>query len=161
MTPRFPGHFSIFGFVFFVLKCLSGIAKQWSLEKFAILTLKPRISVKILIYPTWAIENLWIQEKTPAYARKTVCTYAEARDGVKKLSRVGKRISDVNLAFRFGAKLPFQGLLSEKSRLMFLVLDKRSHFWSHSRSILVSPPQDWAKFWQVNSWIKAYATSNL
>ena len=65
--------------MFFVLKCLSGIAKQWSLEKFAILTLKPRIRVKILIYLTWAIENLWIREKTPAYARKTVCTYAEAR----------------------------------------------------------------------------------
>ena len=41
MTPRLSGHFSIFGLVFFVLKSLLGIARQWSCEKFAILTLKP------------------------------------------------------------------------------------------------------------------------
>ena len=34
-------HFSIFGLVFFVFKSLLGIARQWSCEKFAILTLKP------------------------------------------------------------------------------------------------------------------------
>ena len=38
MTLRLSGHFSIFGLVFFVLKSL-GVSKQWSLEKFAILTL--------------------------------------------------------------------------------------------------------------------------
>ena len=42
MTPRLSGHFSIVGLVFFVLKSLLGIEKQWSHEKFAILTLKPR-----------------------------------------------------------------------------------------------------------------------
>ena len=46
MTPRLPGHFSIFGFVFVMLKSLPVIARQWSHEKFAILTLKPQ---------TWAI----------------------------------------------------------------------------------------------------------
>ena len=35
MTPRLSGHFSIFGLVFFVLKSLPGIARQWSPEKFA------------------------------------------------------------------------------------------------------------------------------
>ena len=45
MTPRLSGHFSIFGLVFFVLKSLLGIARQWSHEKFAILTLKPHILV--------------------------------------------------------------------------------------------------------------------
>ena len=30
-------------------------ARQWSREKFAISTLKPRSHVRILIYPTWAI----------------------------------------------------------------------------------------------------------
>ena len=79
MSPRFPGHFSFFGFVSFVLNSLSRIAKQWSLEKFAILTQKLWIRLKILKYRTWAIENLWIREKTPAYARKTVRTDAEAR----------------------------------------------------------------------------------
>ena len=60
MTPRLSGHFSIFGLVFFVLKSLLGIARQWSHEKFAILTLKPHILVKILVYRTWAI-TVWAQ----------------------------------------------------------------------------------------------------
>ena len=55
MTPRLSGHFSIFGLVFFVLKSLLGIARQWILEKFAILTLKPRSHVRILMYRAWAI----------------------------------------------------------------------------------------------------------
>ena len=37
MTPRFSGHFSIFGLVFFVLKSLLGIARQQSRENFSIL----------------------------------------------------------------------------------------------------------------------------
>ena len=48
-------HFSIFGSVFFVLKSVLAIARQRSHEKFAILILKPRSHVKILIYRTWAI----------------------------------------------------------------------------------------------------------
>ena len=55
MTSRLSGHFSVFGLVFFVLKSLLGIVGQWSHEKFAILTLKPWILVKILVYQTWAI----------------------------------------------------------------------------------------------------------
>ena len=58
MTPRLCDHFSIFGLVFFVLKSLLGIARQWSREKFAILTLKPRSQVKILKYRTWTIRHL-------------------------------------------------------------------------------------------------------
>ena len=46
--------FSICGLVFFVLNSLLGIAKQWSREKFAILTLKPRSRVRILRHRTWA-----------------------------------------------------------------------------------------------------------
>ena len=55
MTPRLSGHFSIFGLVFFVLKSLLGIARQWGREKIAILSLKTRSHVRILIYRTWAI----------------------------------------------------------------------------------------------------------
>ena len=33
MTPRLSGHFPIFGLVFFVLKSLLGIARQWSRKK--------------------------------------------------------------------------------------------------------------------------------
>ena len=45
----------MFGSVFFVLKSVLAIARQRSQEKFAILTLKPRSHVKIVIYRTWAI----------------------------------------------------------------------------------------------------------
>ena len=37
MTPRLSGHFSIFGLVFFVLKSLLRIARQWSPQKLVIL----------------------------------------------------------------------------------------------------------------------------
>ena len=47
MTLRLFGHFSIFGLVFFVLKSLPGIARQWSRERFVILTLKPGSRVRI------------------------------------------------------------------------------------------------------------------
>jgi len=49
MTPRLSGHFSIFGLVFFGLKSVLGIARQWSREKFVILTLMPLSHVRILI----------------------------------------------------------------------------------------------------------------
>ena len=57
MTTRLSGHFLYLVWFFFVLKSLLAIATQWSSEKFAILTLKPRSHVKILIYRTWAIRN--------------------------------------------------------------------------------------------------------
>ena len=61
MTPRFSGHFSIFGLVFFVLKSPLGIARQCSGKKISVLTLKPRSQVRILIYRTCAIIN-WLQK---------------------------------------------------------------------------------------------------
>ena len=39
-----------------MLSSLLGIARQWSRENFAILTLKRRSHVRILIYQTWTIE---------------------------------------------------------------------------------------------------------
>ena len=51
MTPRLSGHFSIFDLVFFVLKSLLGIARQWSRKKkIAILSIKPWGRVRILLY---------------------------------------------------------------------------------------------------------------
>ena len=73
MTPRLSGHLSTFGLVFFVLKSLLGIARQWSVKNFAILSLKPRSHVRILIYRTWAIgchkitkivRALWLAERS-------------------------------------------------------------------------------------------------
>ena len=66
MTPRLSRHFSIFGLVFFALKSLLEIARQWSREKFAIFTLKPRSHVRILMHPTWAIS-----------AQKLLCTNSQ------------------------------------------------------------------------------------
>ena len=57
MAPRLPGQTSIFGVVFFVSKSLLGIERQKKLEKFAILTPKPRSHARILIYRTWPIGN--------------------------------------------------------------------------------------------------------
>ena len=55
MAPRLSGQNSIFGVVFFVSKSLLGIERQKKLEKFAILTRKPRCHARILIYRTWPI----------------------------------------------------------------------------------------------------------
>ena len=55
MAPRLSGQISIFGVVFFVSKSLLGIEGQRKLEKFAILTRKPRSHARILIYRTWPI----------------------------------------------------------------------------------------------------------
>ena len=55
MAPRLSGQTSIFGVVFFVSKSLLGIKRQKKLEKFAILTRKPRSHARILIYRTWPI----------------------------------------------------------------------------------------------------------
>ena len=57
MAPRLSGQTSIFGVVFFVSKSLLGIERQKKLEKFAILTRKPRSHARILIYRTWPINN--------------------------------------------------------------------------------------------------------
>ena len=49
LTPGLSSHFSIFALVFIVSKSLLGIARQWSLEKFALLSLKPRSHVRNLM----------------------------------------------------------------------------------------------------------------
>ena len=58
MAPRLSGQTSIFGVVFFVTRSLLGIERQKRLEKFAILTRKPRSHVRILICRTWLIAIL-------------------------------------------------------------------------------------------------------
>ena len=57
MAPRLSGQISIFGVVFFVSKSPLGIERQKKLEKFAILTRKPRSHARILLYRTWPIGN--------------------------------------------------------------------------------------------------------
>ena len=53
------GLISIFGLVFFVLKSLLGIARQWSREKFAILSITTRSHVRIFkMHRAWGITNV-------------------------------------------------------------------------------------------------------
>ena len=61
MAPRLSGQTSIFGVVFFVSKSLLGIEEQRKLEKFAILTRKPRSHARILIYRTWPIGAVFVR----------------------------------------------------------------------------------------------------
>ena len=58
MAPRLSGQTSIFGVVFFVSKSPLGIESQKKLEKFAILTRKPRSHARILIYRTWPDQSI-------------------------------------------------------------------------------------------------------
>ena len=51
MTPRLSGHFCIFGSVFFVLKSLLGITRQWSRKKIS--NFDPKASESC--YGTWVI----------------------------------------------------------------------------------------------------------
>ena len=69
MAPRLSGQLSIFGVVFFVSKSLLGIEGQTKLEKFAILTRKPRSHARILIYRTWPIKDL-----------RSLASHAQTRD---------------------------------------------------------------------------------
>jgi len=58
MAPRLSGQTSIFGVIFFVSKSLLGFEREKKLKKFAILTRKPWIHVRILIYQTWPIGDV-------------------------------------------------------------------------------------------------------
>ena len=68
MTLRIPGHFSVFGQV------SSGIARQRSLEKFAILSLKPQrhVRIKFLIYWSLRLGRFYV-EWHYARAREEKC----------------------------------------------------------------------------------------
>ena len=63
MTSRLSGNISVFGLVLIVLKSLLETARQCSLEKFTILSLKARSHVTILIHRTWAILRKWSWHK--------------------------------------------------------------------------------------------------
>ena len=60
MTSRLSSNISVFGLVLIVLTSLLGTARQCIREKFAILSLKPRSHVTILIHRTWAILRNWV-----------------------------------------------------------------------------------------------------
>ena len=61
--------FSQLGLVFFVLKSLLGIARQWSHEKFAILSLKLQSHIRILMYRTWLFWDMLFKFFLVAYLK--------------------------------------------------------------------------------------------
>ena len=73
MAPRLSGQNSIFGVVFFVSKSLLRIERQKKLEKFAILTRKPRSHARILIYRTWPIVRLHKRKQPYNFIKKPKC----------------------------------------------------------------------------------------
>ena len=116
MTPRLPSHFSIFGSVFFVFKSLLGISRQWSREKFAILSLKPRSHVRILI---GSLRNSVFERRTSTGGG----LFASLGSGlVETLGEIvvirEKKLTSTNsLASRQKALLPFDGRRSKTSLL--------------------------------------------
>ena len=72
MGPRLSGLTSIFGVVFFVSKSPLGIEGQKKLEKFAILTRKPRSHAWILIYRTWSIVDKWLWKEELVNSENTI-----------------------------------------------------------------------------------------
>ena len=93
MAPRLSGQTSIFGVVFFASKSLLGIEGQRKLEKFAILTRKPRSHARILIYRTWPIARIasvfkrGAESSCPLVARKPGRELVEASLAEKKKNR--------------------------------------------------------------------------
>ena len=74
MAPRLSGQTSLFGVVCFVSKPPLGIERQKKLEKFAILTRKPRSHARILIYRTWPITQVLFLNS------KNGCIFFDRRD---------------------------------------------------------------------------------
>ena len=90
MAPRLSGQNSIFGVVFFVSKSLLGIERQKKLEKFAILTRKPRSHARILIYRTWPIENFFYWS---LHRQTTLCVrvlYMKQRESMRGMNKALK-----------------------------------------------------------------------
>ena len=88
MAPRLSGQNSIFGVVFFVSKSLLGIERQKKLEKFAILTRKPRSHARILIYRTWPISTLYSPKRLGHFQRIEIQLHSEAwRTQTKEINK--------------------------------------------------------------------------
>ena len=106
MAPRLSGQNSIFGVVFFVSKSLLGIERQKKLEKFAILTRKPRSHARILIYRTWPITGRVILElclKKPRSGKARDCSSKRKRKaGVFKFLWFDERVRKAPLSQRIG-----------------------------------------------------------
>ena len=66
MAPRLSGRNSIFGVVFFVSKSLLGIERQKKLEKFVILTRKPRSHARLYLLDDCTVRS-WL---SPGYVQE-------------------------------------------------------------------------------------------
>ena len=87
MAPRLLGQSSTFGVVFFVSKSPVGIDRQKKLEKFAILTRKPRSHVRILIYRTWPIGSCVCHDGVLCY-QLTLISRSSSKNSVIALNEL-------------------------------------------------------------------------
>ena len=114
MAPRLSGQTSIFGVVFFVSKSLLGIERQKKLEKFAILTQKPRSHARILKYRTWPIGYFKTRDVIRGCGRKNSSPERFERtlpclifhSAVRAITRTGYTISCVLIGSRKTKTLP-------------------------------------------------------
>ena len=130
MAPRLSGQTSLFGVVFFVSKSLLGIKRQKKLEKFAILTRKPRSHARILIYRTWPIPQATSATKIKHRAIRSL--FRSAPTSVPTENKVEGAFSTSKIS---AFSLPF--LLAEKKK------EPRVEFNS-SRSVIC--------LWLVTDW---------
>ena len=133
MTPRLSGHFSIFGLVFFVLKSLLRISRQWSREKFAILSLKPRIHVRILI---GSLRNSVFERLTSTGGGIFALLGSGLVETLGYIVFIGeKKLSNTNvLASRQKALLPVDG---RRSKMLLLKLpDTQYRTWAIAKRII-------------------------
>ena len=133
MTPRLSGHFSIFGLVFFVLKSLLRISRQWSREKFAILSLKPRSHVRILI---GSLRNSVFERLTSTGGGIFALLGSGLVETLGYIVFIGeKKLSNTNvLASRQKALLPVDG---RRSKMLLLKLpDTQYRTWAIAKRII-------------------------
>ena len=141
MTPRLSGHFSIFGLVFFVLKSLLRISRQWSREKFAILSLKPRSHVRILI---GSLRNSVFERLTSTGGGIFALLGSGLVETLGYIVFIGeKKLSNTNvLASRQKALLPVDG---RRSKMLLLKLpDTQYRTWAIAKRIISTvKTHDW------------------
>ena len=133
MTKRLPGHLSIFGLVFFVFKSFLGISRQWSREKFAILSLKPRSHVRILI---GSLRNSVFERLTSTGGGIFALLGSGLVETLGYIVFIGeKKLSNTNvLASRQKALLPVDG---RRSKMLLLKLpDTQYRTWAIAKRII-------------------------
>ena len=96
MTLKLSGHFSIFGLVFFVPNSPLGIARQWSREKFVILTLSlgviyifniSNVGYSVTYFSTVCYSKTCTVPQVPCKRKVDPCKFLSVQKTVQKFTR--------------------------------------------------------------------------